>query len=65
MTTTPIRWTPARKAEVVKAVRADALTLDQACQRFSLSVEEFLAWQQAVDRGGKDALKQKNRKAGK
>jgi len=62
MTAAPHRWTVARKADVVKAVRAGAMTLAQACERFSLTVEEFLSWQQAVDRGGKEALKQKNRK---
>jgi hypothetical protein len=33
------RWVVRRKAEVVAAVRGGLLTLEQACQRYSLTVE--------------------------
>ena len=46
------RWVVRRKAEVVAAVRGGLLSLDEACSRYTLTVEEFLAWQQLVDRFG-------------
>ena len=51
------RWSIRRKAEVVAAVRGGLLSLEDACQRYSLSVEEFLNWQRAIDRFGPDGLK--------
>lgn len=46
------RWVARRKAEVVSAVKAGLLTLEQACERYTLSVEEFLSWQTMVERHG-------------
>lgn len=46
------RWVARRKAEVVAAVRGGLLTLEDACRRYGLSVEEFLSWQRAVERHG-------------
>jgi hypothetical protein len=43
------RWVIRRKAEVVVAVRGGLLTLDDACQRYKLTPEEFSAWQRAVE----------------
>ena len=37
------RWVTRRKAIVVNAVRRGALSIQEACQRYSLSLEEFLA----------------------
>ena len=34
------RWVVRRKAEVVAAVRAGLITLEEACQRYTLSAEE-------------------------
>ena len=51
------RWVIRRKAEVVAAVRGGLLSLDEACARYGLSVEEFLAWQMSIDRGGLAALR--------
>jgi hypothetical protein len=45
-----------RKAEVVAAVRGGLLSLDDACARYSLSVSEFLSWEQAIDRHGMAGL---------
>jgi hypothetical protein len=42
------RWVIRRKAEVVAAVRGGLLSLDDACKRYTLTVEEFLAWQHAA-----------------
>ena len=46
-----------RKAVVVAAVRNGMLTLQEACERYNLSVEEFLAWQSAIDRYGVPGLR--------
>ena len=44
------RWVIRRKAEVVAAVRGGLLTLDDACERYRLTNEEFLGWQASIDR---------------
>lgn len=51
------RWVMRRKAEVVAGVRNGLLTLEEACQRYTLSVEEFLSWQELIDRHGVRALR--------
>ena len=51
------RWVIRRKAEVVAAVRGGLLTLDEACERYQLTNEEFLAWQQSIDRYGMPGLR--------
>ncbi len=51
------RWVVRRKAAVVAAVRGGLLTLDDACRRYSLSVEEFLSWERAMDKHGLRGLR--------
>jgi hypothetical protein len=51
------RWVVRRKAIVVAAVRSGALSLQEACRRYNLSVEEFLAWQRSIDRYGVPGLR--------
>jgi hypothetical protein len=51
------RWVARRKAVVVDAVRCGALTLDEACRRYRLSVEEFQAWQRAIEAHGVAGLR--------
>lgn len=51
------RWVIRRKADVVTAVRGGLITLDEACERYALSVEEFLAWQHAIERYGMSGLR--------
>ena len=51
------RWVVRRKAEVVAAVRGGLLSLDEACDRYKLTNEEFLAWQQSIDRHGLAGLR--------
>jgi hypothetical protein len=51
------RWVVRRKAVVVHAVRSGAITLQEACRRYRLSVEEFLAWQRAIERYGIPGLR--------
>lgn len=50
------RWVARRKAQVVAAVRAGAITLDEACERYALTVEEFLSWRDALDHYGLNGL---------
>ena len=51
------RWVIRRKAEVVAAVRGGLLSLDEACQRYTLTVEEFLNWQSSIDEHGLAGLR--------
>ena len=51
------RWVPRRKAQVVAAVQRGTLSLDEACIRYALTVEEFLSWQRAVDKFGLAGLR--------
>lgn len=51
------RWVIRRKAEVVAAVRGGLLSLEEACERYRLTVEEFLSWQMSIDRHGLAGLR--------
>lgn len=51
------RWVTSRKAQVVAAVRGGLLTLGEACDRYALSVEEFLSWQHAIEVFGVPGLR--------
>ncbi len=51
------RWVVRRKAEVVSAVNGGLLTIDEACARYDLTLEEFAGWQRAVDRSGMPGLR--------
>ena len=51
------RWVIRRKAEVVAAVRGGLLSLEEACKRYTLTVEEFLSWQQSIDKHGLAGLR--------
>ena len=51
------RWVVRRKAAVVVAVRAGVITLEEACRRYQLSEEEFLAWQRAFEAHGFSGLR--------
>ncbi|HLK23640.1 MAG TPA: DUF1153 domain-containing protein [Caulobacteraceae bacterium] len=51
------RWVIRRKAEVVAAVHGGLLSLDEACDRYSLTSEEFLAWQRSIERHGLAGLR--------
>ena len=52
-----VRWVSRRKAAVVAAVRAGVITLDDACARYALSVEEFLSWAHTIERHGVSGLR--------
>lgn len=49
-------WLPRHKAEIVAAVSAGVLDLQDACRRYALTPEEFASWEEALDRGGREAL---------
>ena len=51
------RWVIRRKAEVVAAVRGGLLSLEEACQRYTLTTEEFLSWQFSIDQHGLAGLR--------
>jgi hypothetical protein len=51
------RWVTRRKAVIVNAVRTGAISLEEVCRRYELSVEEFLAWQRAIDTHGVPGLR--------
>ncbi|HEY9078852.1 DUF1153 domain-containing protein [Magnetovibrio sp.] len=51
------RWVTARKATVVNAVRSGLISLEDACRRYALSVEEFVTWQSLLDQHGIAALR--------
>ncbi len=51
------RWVIRRKAEVVAAVRGGLLSLEEACKRYALTVEEYLSWQRSIDKHGLQGLR--------
>jgi hypothetical protein len=55
--TTTKRWVIRRKAEVVAAVRGGLLSLDDACKRYKLTIDEFLSWQRLIERHGLPGLR--------
>lgn len=46
------RWVIRRKAQVVAAVAGGLLTIKEACDRYTLTREEFAAWYGSVTRFG-------------
>ena len=42
---------------VVEAVRGGQLTLQEACERYQLSLDEFLSWERAIERHGVPGLR--------
>ena len=51
------RWVARRKAEVVSAVQAGLLPLEEALRLYRLTIEEFASWQRALLRYGTSGLK--------
>lgn len=52
-----IRWVIRRKAEVVAAVHGGLLSIEEACERYSLSVDEYLGWEKLVMQHGVQGLR--------
>src|SRR5262245_17392049 len=53
----PQRWSIRRKATVIAAVRGGLLSLEEACRRYALNVEEYLCWEYCIDRYGPAGLR--------
>lgn len=51
------RWVARRKAAVVTAVRSGAISIEEACRRYHLSEEEFLAWERRIETDGVAGLR--------
>jgi hypothetical protein len=51
------RWVIRRKAEIVAAVRGGLLSFEEACDRYRLTADEFLAWQRSIERHGLAGLR--------
>ena len=51
------RWVIRRKTEVIAAVRGGLLSLEEACSRYMLTVDEFLSWQSSIDQHGLPGLR--------
>ena len=46
-----------RKAVVVEAVRGGWIPIEEVCELYSISVDEFLAWERDLDRYGLHGLR--------
>jgi hypothetical protein len=51
------RWITQRKAQVVNAMQTGRLSLDGACVRCGITIEEFLSWQRLLDEPGLQGLR--------
>ncbi|MBU2582620.1 MAG: DUF1153 domain-containing protein [Alphaproteobacteria bacterium] len=51
------RWVIRRKAEVVAAVRGGLLSIEEACERYRLTVDELLSWQRSIEKHGLAGLR--------
>ena len=51
------RWVVRRKAAVEAAVQSGKITLEEACQRYQLTEEEFRSWQRAYEAHGLPGLR--------
>lgn len=56
-----LRWTAARKAAVVLALRQGTITKSEACDHYMLSPEELAGWEAAFRRQGIRGLLAKSR----
>lgn len=51
------RWVARRKQAVVRGVQAGLVSLEEVCERYDLSEEEFAEWETAMSAHGTDGLK--------
>jgi hypothetical protein len=51
------RWTVTRKAAVIQGVRHGLLTVEQACERYHLSTDEYRAWERDFHAHGEPGLR--------
>src|SRR5829696_1999164 len=50
------RWVVRRKAEIVIAVDCGLLSVEEACSRYGLTLDEFLSWKRDLANGGLSGL---------
>ena len=53
------RWVVRRKAAVLAAVRAGAITIEEACRRYELSAEELRGCSESIGHDNKLATSRK------
>ena len=51
------RWVIRRKAELVAAVRGGLISLEEVCERYNLSVEEYQSWEKTLSQHGVRGLR--------
>lgn len=51
------RWTVRRKAAVIEAVRGGWVPIEEICRVYSISVDEFVAWERDLDQYGVPGLR--------
>ena len=51
------RWTAARKAVIVGAIRGNWVPIEEVCEVYDLSPDEVLAWERDIDRYGVPGLR--------
>jgi hypothetical protein len=51
------RWTPKTKVVVLEAIHAGLITMSDACERYSLSLEEIATWSTRASRYGEAGLR--------
>ena len=51
------RWVARRKAAIVNAVRDGKMNIEDVCLYYRLSIEEFAAWERAIEAHGIPGLR--------
>lgn len=51
------RWVSSRKAQIVAAINGNLISVDEACEKYALSPEELISWQEALKNQGLAGLK--------
>jgi len=51
------RWVARRKAAIVMAVQHGLISFEEACARYSLTLDEYLSWQRSFERHGIPGLR--------
>ncbi|WP_174297168.1 DUF1153 domain-containing protein [Sphingomonas bacterium] len=52
-----MRWTASRKAEILRQLGSEELTVRQAIEKYALSEQEIALWRRAVQAAGVHALR--------
>lgn len=51
------RWTMRRKAAIIEAVHGGWVPIEEVCQLYAISVDEFIAWERDLDQFGIQGLR--------